>query len=170
MKFSGTDDAYPVTALLLLKALVDESVPLERLALIDGSNDNLNVWRPSSDFSDSLVDFFTKMSHLTCCCITFSQMDVDLMNGIKNRVEEEVVKKRRWLWFHLGRAVPKASDAGVPPIHYHEMVEPVTFLMPLIMDAPEAGKAQLSESSKCASSCSTCWSTLAMAINGRGKV
>lgn len=57
-------------------------------------------------------------------------MDVDVMNAIKSRVEEEVVPERPSLWFHLDRILPKASDQSVPPIHYHQMVNPVSFVMP----------------------------------------
>jgi len=57
-------------------------------------------------------------------------MDPGLMTEIKKRVELEVVTERPSLWFHLGRNIPQASDAGVPPIHYHQIVEPVSFVMP----------------------------------------
>ena len=52
------------------------------------------------------------------------------MKGIKERVEEEVVKLRPSLWFHLGRTIPEASDHGVPAIHYHQIVYPMSFIMP----------------------------------------
>jgi len=34
------------------------------------------------------------------------------------------------LWFHLGRTLPEASDEDVPAIHYHQMVNPIPFVMP----------------------------------------
>jgi len=40
------------------------------------------------------------------------------------------VTERPSLWFHLDRILPKASDQSVPPIHYHQMVNPVLFVMP----------------------------------------
>jgi len=52
------------------------------------------------------------------------------MKTIKQRVEEEVVTERPSLWFHLDRPVPEASDPGVPPIHYFEIVEPPPFDIP----------------------------------------
>jgi len=72
------------------------------------------------------------MKHLTCYCLTFYQMDVDLIKSIKNRVEEEVLVAERLYsrWFHLSRKVPQASDPGVPSIHYHQIVEPPSFDMP----------------------------------------
>jgi len=129
LEWSHDDDEYPATILLLLKAVLEKSVDLKRLVLIDGSG-NLPNWSHPPEFADSLVTFAAKMSHMTCCCVTFNHLDVDLMKGIKERVEEEVVQVRPSLWFHLGRSIPEASDPGVPAIHYHQIVYPMSFLMP----------------------------------------
>ena len=125
LKWNHKEAVYPETVLSILKALLAESVPLERLVLIDDGIAKLPDWNPPPDFADFIVDFASKMVNLSCFCITFNQMDAELMNGIKQRVIEEVVAKRRSLWFHLGRAIPKASDVGVPSIHYHQIVEPI---------------------------------------------
>lgn len=111
------------------------------------------------------------MEQMSCCCLTFNQMDVDLVEEINHRIKQEMIEKRRFLWFHLGSTVPEASDVGVPPIHYHEMVEPVSFTMPIVMETPkEADKVQFAQTSQCASSCPTCLSVLKVAVNSRGKV
>ena len=105
-----------------------EETKLERLTLIDAGTVDLPDWKHPPEFAD----FTAQMNHLTCCCLTFKQMDIDLMKAIKERVEEQVVMERPSLWFHLGRDLPDASDPGVPSIHYHQMVEPISFLMPRI--------------------------------------
>jgi len=136
MKWDDRKDKYPATAFLVLRALLAGSVQLERLALIDGGSGNLDEWESPSKFDDSIVGFISKMVNLSCVCLTFKQINVDYMNGIKQRVTEEVVAMRPSLWFHIGRSVPKASDAGVPSIHYHQIVQPMSFDLPLVMDAP----------------------------------
>jgi len=124
------DEEYPATALLYLKAILKESVNLERLALIDGGSYESFALSPPPELANVLVEFTSKMDHLTCCCITFNYRSVDLMKKIKQRVEEEVVTERPSLWFHLDRRIPEASDLGVPWIHYHQIVRPMSFIMP----------------------------------------
>ena len=129
------EEDYPATVLSILKTFLgnEKSLLLERLVLIedrDSGNVSPSPSPPPPGFSDRLLEFTSKMKHLTCCCITSNQMDPDLMTEIKNRVELEVVTERPSLWFHLGRNIPKALDAGVPLIHYHQIVEPVSFVLP----------------------------------------
>lgn len=50
--------------------------------------------------------------------------------GETERIAQEVVPTRPSLWFHLDRALPEASDPGVPWIHYHPMVDPMSFFLP----------------------------------------
>jgi len=129
LEWDHKEDAYPDTAFSILKAILKESIKeckLERLALIDAGSVDFPNWKHPPEFADFLVDFTAKMTHLTCCCLTFKQMDVDLIKSIKERVEEEVVTERPSLWFHLGRDIPNVSDPGVPPIHYHQIVQPIT--------------------------------------------
>ena len=121
---------YPTTTMLILEALLAESTQLERLVLVDDGTGNLPGWSHPPEFADFLVGFVSKMANLSCCCVTFNQMDIDLMKEITQRVTEQVVTTRRSLWFHLDRAIPKPSDPGVPPIHYHQIVEPISFDMP----------------------------------------
>jgi len=128
--FKHKEDAYPSTAYSILKALLKGSLLLERVALIDGGSEKLPDWKHPPEFSDFIVGFTKKLTHLTCCCLTFNQLDVDFMKEIKTRVEEEVVTERPSLWFFMGRTLPEASDEGVPAIHYHEMVNPISFVMP----------------------------------------
>ncbi len=137
MRWDHKEDVYTATAFSILKAIfkgfIEKSIhetKLERLALIDAGTVDLPRWNHPPEFADFLVDFTAKMTHLYCCCITFKQMDANLMKAIKERVEEEVVIERPALWFHLGRDVPDASDPGVPPIHYHQIVEPISFTTP----------------------------------------
>jgi len=54
---------------------------------------------PSTELSKFLVEFASKMDHLTSCCLTFNHLSLDLMKEIKQRVEEEVVTERPSLWF-----------------------------------------------------------------------
>jgi len=124
------DDEYPGFALLLLKAIREKGVHLERLVLIDGSSKDTSFWSPPPDFANLLVELTTKLEHLTCCCITFNHLSVDLMKETKQRVEKEVVTERPSLWFHLDRRIPEASDYGVPWIHFHEIVHPMSFTIP----------------------------------------
>ena len=136
------EDVYPATASLILKAFLKEAIrkestktsihesKLERLVLIDAGTIPLPDWKHPPEFSDFLVDFTAKMTHLTCLCLAFKQMDGVLMKAIKERVEEEVVIERPSLWFHLGRDIPNVSDPGVPAIHYHQMVNPMHFSTP----------------------------------------
>jgi len=116
--------------MLILEALLAESTQLERLVLVDGGTGNLPGWSHPPEFADFLVGFVATMPTLSCFCVTFNQMDIFLAKDITQRVTEEVVGMRLSLWFHLDRAVPKASDPGVPPIHYHQIVEPISFDMP----------------------------------------
>jgi len=137
LKWSHKEDVYAEATLQILKAIRTECVQLERLVLIDDGIAKLPGWNPPPDFADFIVDFASKMANLSCFCITFNQIDADLMNGIKQRVDDEVVTMRCSLWFHLGRVIPKASDVGVPSIHYHQIVEPVSFVLPVDMDVTE---------------------------------
>ena len=123
-------DVYPATAFSILKSLLKASAKLERLALIDAGSEKLPDWKNPPEFADFLVGFTAKMTHMTCCCITFNQIDASLTEEIKQRVEKEVVVERPSLWFHLDRALPEASDPGVPAIHYHQIVNPISFVMP----------------------------------------
>jgi len=127
---NNQEDIYSTTAISFLKALLKGSVQLERLALIVAGPENIPDWKPSPKFADFLVEFTAKMTHLTCCCLIFNQLGVELINEIKQRVEKEVVTERSSLWFHLGRALPEASDPGVPAIHYHQIVYPISYFMP----------------------------------------
>ena len=147
LRWEHKEDVYPGTAVSILKAILNEAIvkeavlkgsidssiqetKLERLALIDAGSVDLPNWKHPPNFADFLVDFTAKMTHLTCCCLTFKQMDGVLMKAIKERVEEEVVIERPSLWFHLGRDIPNVSDPGVPAIHYHQMVNPMHFSTP----------------------------------------
>ncbi len=123
---------YPATAVSILKAILKGSIEksvhetkLERLVLIDAGSipsSKLSDWKHPPEFADFLVGFTAQMTHLSCCCLTFKQMDIKLMKAIKERVEEEVVTERPSLWFHLDRDIPNVSDPGVPPIiHYHQI-------------------------------------------------
>ncbi len=136
LKWKHGGDDYTATVLSILEFLLENKkfLLLERLVLIeDGGSQNKRKRRrwtaspPPPGFFDRLLDFASKMTHMTCCCLTFNQMDPKLMKEIKERVELEVVKERPSLWFHLGREIPQA---GVPLIHYHQIVEPVSFVMP----------------------------------------
>jgi len=129
LKWNHRDAKYPTLTLSLIKAILKKSPRLERLVLIDGGSENLPSYSYLPGLDDSLVYFAANMKHLTCYCLTFNQMDVDLMKGIKNRVEEEVVTERPSLWFHLSRQLPQA-DPNVPSIHYQQIVEPPSFDMP----------------------------------------
>jgi len=124
------EDVYPATFFSILKALLKGSVQLERVALVDAGSGKLPDWKHPPEFVDFLVDFVTKMTHLTCCCLTFNQLGVKLTKEIKPRVEKEVVTDRPSLWFHLDRVLPEASDPGVPAIHYHQIVHPISFFIP----------------------------------------
>ena len=136
MKWDDRKDKYPATAFLILRGLLANSAQLERLALIDHGSGKLDEWESPSKFADSIVGFVSKMVKLSCVCLTFKQINADFMNGIKQRVAKEVVAKRPSLWFHLGHSIPKISDAGVPTIHYHQIVQPMTFVLPFAMDTP----------------------------------
>jgi len=116
---------------LILKALLEKSPLLERLVLIDGGSDILPL-SPPHKFLDHILEFASKMTHMSCFCVTFNQLAVDLMKEIKERVENEVVAERPSLWFHLDRNIPEASDVGVPSIHYHEIVKPASFVLPCL--------------------------------------
>ena len=128
-------DDYFTAAFYILKVILEkslftfrnESAKLERLTLIDAGPRNFPDWKPPQEFADFLVDFTAKMTHLTCCCLTFKQMDGVLMKTIKERVEKEVVMERPSLWFHLDSVIPDPSDPGVPPIHHHQIVSPISF-------------------------------------------
>jgi len=128
--FKQQENNGPSTAYSILKALLKRSLLLERVALIDGGSEKLVAWKHPPEFADFLVGFNAKMTHLTCCCLTFNKLDVDLMKAIKERVEEEVVTDRPSLWFYMDRSLPEASDEGMPSIHYHQMVKPISFVMP----------------------------------------
>jgi len=139
LRWNHKEDVYPETAFSILKAILKESIKksmeetkLERLTLIDAGTAAVDLpdWKHPPEFADFLVRFTAQMTHLTCCCLTFKQMDIDLMKAIKERVEEQVVMERPSLWFHLGRDLPDASDPGVPSIHYHQMVNPIVFTTP----------------------------------------
>jgi len=123
LEWNHQEDIYSTTAFSILEALLKGSVQLERLTLIVAGPKNIPDWNPSPEFANFLVEFTTKMTHLTCCCIIFNQLGVKLMKEIKQRVEKEVVAERPSLWLHLDRALPEASDPGVPSIHYHQMVK-----------------------------------------------
>ena len=130
LEWNHQEDIYSTTAFSILEALLKESVQLERLTLIVAGPEKLPDWNPSPEFADFLVEFTAKMTHLTCCCLAFNQPGVKLMKEIKQRVENEVATERPSLWFHLDRALPEASDPGVPAIHYHQMVYPISYFMP----------------------------------------
>jgi len=103
---------------------------LEERFQINVPCEKLPDWQPPPEFADFLVDFTAKMTHMTCCLITFHQINTGLMQKIKERVENEVVTERPSLWFHLDHAIPEASDPGVPAVHYHQIVKPISFVMP----------------------------------------
>ena len=137
LKWHNKEDDYPTTVISILNDLLgnekssEKSLFLERLVLIeDGDSEVNSPSPPPPGFSDRLLEFTPKMTHMTCLCITSNHMDPDLMTEIKKRVELEVVTERPSLWFHLGRNIPKAFDAGVPLIHYNQIVEPVSFVLP----------------------------------------
>ena len=124
------DVDYPEVTLSILKAILEKSVLLERLVLIDGGSENLSMWNHPSDFADFMVKFASNMTHLTCCCLSIKQLDCFPIVKVKQRIANEVVPMRPSLWFHSDRALPEASDPGVPWIHYHRMVDPMSFFMP----------------------------------------
>jgi len=130
LRWDHKEDFYPATAFSILKTFLKKSDKLERLTLIDATNVEMPDWKNPPEFAEFLVRFTAQMTHLTCCCLSFKQMDINLMKKIKERVEEEVVTERPSLWFHLGRDIPNASDPGVPPIHYHQIVNPLPFTPP----------------------------------------
>jgi len=128
---------YPLTALRIIKALLQKSPLLERLVLIDGGSKYLpflNLPHKYPDlfrhFLQEILQFASKMTHLSCCVLTFNYLTDDFMKVIKERVEEEVVSVRPSLWFYLDRKMPEPSDGSVPSVHYHEIVEPVSFVLP----------------------------------------
>jgi len=147
-EWNHKEDGFPTTALSILEVLREKSPLLERLVLIDGGSvdggfrelwtvNDYGMWTeslpslsPPHKFSDLLLEFASKMTHMTCCLITFEQLAVDLMKEVEERIEKEVVAERPSLWFYLDRKIPKAPEGGVPSVHFHEIVEPVSFVFP----------------------------------------
>ena len=87
MKLEGGN--YPTAAALILKVILEkslltfrkESYNLERLALIDaGTTVDLPSWKHPHGFADFLVRFTAQMTHLTCCCLSFKQIQADFNN------------------------------------------------------------------------------------------
>ena len=130
LEWNHDEEDYPSAALSILKAILEKSVLLERLVLIDGGSDNLPIWNQPPEFADFLVEFASKMPHLTCCCLSFKQLDSFPIVNIKQRIAHEVVRVRPSLWFHIDRSLPEASDPGVPWVHYHEIVDRMSFVLP----------------------------------------
>ena len=130
LEWNHLEDINPTTVFYILKSLLKGSVQLERLALIVAGPEELPDWYLSPKSVDFLVEFTAKMTHLTCCCLAFNQLGVKLMKEIKQRIEMEVATERPSLWYHLDRALPEASDPGVPAIHYNQIVYPISYFMP----------------------------------------
>jgi len=76
------DDEYPETVLSILKAIPEKSAQLERLVVIDGGSEPLSSWSSPTELANLLVEFTSKLNHLTCCCLTFKQLSADLMKEI----------------------------------------------------------------------------------------
>lgn len=109
--------------LFVFKSLLCRASHLERLVLIFENNKDI-PYSGSDDHPlvDFLVQFALKMKRLTCLCMTFNKIDPALIQELKRRLTEDVLPSRSSFWFHLGRELPKATDPGVPPLHYHEMI------------------------------------------------
>lgn len=105
--------------LFVFQSLLCRASHLERLVLIFETKVPCSDDHPLVDF---LVQFALKMKRLTCLCITFNKIDPALIQEVKRRLTEDVLPSSPSFWFHLGRELPKATDPGVPPLHYHEMI------------------------------------------------
>ena len=115
-------------ALRILKSLKQFSPKIERISLefmcktYPTDRDHL--------MGDLLVDFTLKMKHLSCLSLSLKQLDGALIKNVHERIKKEVLPTRPSLWFHLDRCLPEASDPGVPWVHYHQIVRPMSFIMP----------------------------------------
>lgn len=150
LKWHDKENKHAKTASKILRALVLANfVQLESLALIDPGSGKPD-WKNPPNLADTMVRFAKMMANLSCCCLVFKQMNAEYMNEGKQKVEKDVVQTRPTLWFHLGRSIPNPSDLGVPLIHYHQIVHPKSFALPLVTDAPLkclVGSSQMSGSS-----------------------
>ena len=136
LKWNDKEKKHPRTASKILRALVLANfVQLESLALIDAGSGKPD-WKNPPNLADTMVRFAKMMANLSCCCLIFKQMNAEYMNEGKQKVEKDVVQTHPTLWFYLGRSIPNASDLGVPLIHYHQIVAPMSFALPLFMNAP----------------------------------
>jgi len=116
----------------LLNAVLASSSNLQRLALIGPNLVEGALYRTDpteGTTTNSLVQFASKMTHLSCLLMVVGQLDPALIEEVKRKITAEILPSRPSLWFSIGRQLPQATDPDVPSIHFHEMVDPRNYML-----------------------------------------
>ena len=90
-------------------------------------NDSLLDWEHSSEMSDAIIRFASKMPRLVALCIVFFRLNSDVIEEVNRRITEEVLPSKPSLWFCLNNSEPNPTNSTVPFIHYQQMVSPLPF-------------------------------------------
>jgi len=121
----GSDNAFSTSQIHdLLRDLTKTSPRLERLVLIANRHCSQQNGRNATQLEDFLITFVSKMESLVALCLVGFEMDTTVLEGVKKRLNQEIVSQRPSLWIHIGPKLPNATDPSVPKIHYDEIVNP----------------------------------------------
>ena len=80
-------------------------------------------WDPLN--SDVVVRFVSSAQHLIALCLIdecFSQSAID---GVSQRLKNEILPSRPAFWFHIGLQLPSSVDDTVPRIYHESLINPL---------------------------------------------
>lgn len=96
---------------------------LERLVLFaEADSWNRSPIRNAKQLQGCILSFVKEMPHLVALCLAGFPIE---NSDVEEFFLAEIVPNRPAFWFHLGSALPKASDISVPRIHHEGIVYPI---------------------------------------------
>ena len=66
------------------------------------------------------MTFVSKTESLVVLCLVGFEMDINVLEGVQERLHQEIISQSFSLWIHIGPKLPNATDPSVPKIHYDD--------------------------------------------------
>jgi len=99
---------------------------LERLVL------HQDDWTPITDNLSSLPvtldELVSQLENLVVLCITHPVADL-VAEAVREMFQTKVLAHRPSFWYHIGDDLPHDTDAGVPRVHFEEIIQPLPYFL-----------------------------------------
>lgn len=106
-------------------ALLKCSSRLERLVLINETDERDDDGHKMFLHPNFLLPFVTKMTRLVALCVVGFDYSPSEVEELNQRFTDEILIDRPAFWFWIGPELPDGNDKTVPRVHYDEIVCPI---------------------------------------------